>query len=135
MLNIIVYAVGWILYVAAQAQNSAASKTNSLTPGWVGMKVWAGGQAVNLCTRAFFSALAFGFFIHTLTAKINAVGFSVTSTAIAGCAGYAANAMLYQFFGLFPGLRVEVADLAPPPHSLVMPPSTSNGPNPTGAKQ
>ena len=135
MLNIFVYVMGWILYVAAQAQNSVKSKTNGLASGWRGIAEWLAMHGVNLATRAFFSALAYGFFIHTMATKIEAVGFSITSTAIAGSSGYAANAMLYQFFGLFPGLRVEVADLAPPANAQIVPYSNSNGPNPnmTGA--
>jgi hypothetical protein len=138
MLNITVYIVGWLLYVAAQAQNSVSSKTNGLRTGWSGIWEWLGMHGVNLATRAFFSALAYGFFIHTMTGKIQSVGFPITSTAIAGSAGYAANAMLYQFFGLFPGLRVEVADLAPPANAQIVPYSNSNGTNvpnlpPTGA--
>jgi hypothetical protein len=113
MLSVTVFVVGWILFVAAQAKNSIASKSNSLT-GWAGVKTWLLNQSVNLATRAFFSALAFGFIVHDVTTKIQAVGFSLESTTIAGVSGYAANALLYQFFGLFPFLRVEISDLAPP---------------------
>jgi hypothetical protein len=119
MLNIIVFAVGWILFVAAQCKNSLNSKTNSLQ-GWPGIRTWIVGNSVNLATRAFFSALAFGFLVQTIASKIGAVGFHLTSTTIAGVAGYSANALLYQFFGLFPGLRVEVSDLAPPANAQVV---------------
>lgn len=130
MLNIIVYAVGFLLFVAAQAQNSVTSKSNGLSSGWAGIQAWLRMHGVNLATRAFFSALGYGFIVHTIAAKIGALGFPLTSTVIAGVGGYAANGMLYQFFGLFPGLRVEVAELAPPPNSQIVPPSTLNGPNP-----
>jgi hypothetical protein len=130
MLNIIVYAVGWILYVAAQAQNSVTSKSNSLPPGWAGIKFWLSKHGVNLVTRAFFSALAYGFIVHNVAGKIQGAGFEISSHAIAGVAGYSANALLYQFFGLFPGLRVEVADFAPPANAQIVPTSDS-----TGAKQ
>jgi hypothetical protein len=113
MLNIFLYAVGWLLYVAAQAQNSIASTSNGLA-GAAGLKFWLRKQTVNLLTRAFFSSLAYGFIVHTMTAKIQAVGFPIESAAIAGVAGYSANALLYQFLGLFPGLRVEMSTLAPP---------------------
>jgi hypothetical protein len=126
MLNIVVFAVGWILFVAAQCKNSLNSKTNSLQ-GWPGIRTWLLGNAVNLLTRAFFSALAYGFLVQTISAKIDGVGFHLTSTTIAGVAGYSANALLYQFFGLFPGLRVEVADLAPPPNAQVLPLPKSGG--------
>jgi hypothetical protein len=120
-LDIAVYTLGWILFVAAQAQNSAASKSNSLPSGMAGIKAWLKIQAVNLATRAFFSMLAYGFLIHTVASKIVGMGFQITGTAVAGVAGYSANALLYQFFGLFPGLRVEVSDLAPPPNAQVVP--------------
>ena len=119
-LNILVYSLGWILFVAAQAQNSIASKSNSLQ-GWAGLKFWLQKQGVNLATRAFFSMLAYGFLIHTVASKIDGLGFHLSAHAIAGVAGYSANAALYQFFGLFPGLRVEVADLAPPANAQVVP--------------
>ena len=131
MLNIIVFAVGWILFVAAQCKNSLNSKTNGLV-GWLGIRTWLLAQAVNLLTRGFFSGLAYGFLVHTFSAKIDAVGFHVTSTTIAGVAGYSANALLYQFFGLFPGLRVEVSDLAPPANSQIVPAQTPSLPKPPG---
>lgn len=128
-LNVVLFSIGWILYVAAQAQNSVASKTNGLPQGWPGIKVWLQKHAVNLATRAFFSGLAYGFLVHTTAAKIQAAGFPVSAHAIAGVAGYAANSGLYQFLGWFPSLRVEVADFAPPPNSQVMPlPSNPTAP-------
>jgi hypothetical protein len=122
MLNIIVFAIGWLLFVAAQCKNSLNSKTNSLV-GWPGVKSWLLSQSVNLATRAFFSALGYGFLVHTVAAKIDAVGFHLTSTTISGFAGYGANGMLYQLFGLLPWLRVEVADLAPPANAQIVPPT------------
>lgn len=118
-LNEILYAVGWLLFVAAQAQNSVASKSNGLAPGWPGIKFWLQHHGVNLATRAFFSALAYGFMVHTFTAKLQDAGFQIGPHVIAGCAGYSVNAALYQFFGLFPGMRVEIADLAPPANSQI----------------
>lgn len=114
MLNIFVYAVGWILFVAGQAQNSVTSKSNGLPRGWAGIKLWLAMHAVNLCTRAFFCSLAYGFFIHTVATRILSAGFPITATAIAGVTGWASNGLLYQFFGLFPFLRIEVSDFAPP---------------------
>jgi hypothetical protein len=131
MLNVLIFAVGWVLFVAAQCKNSLNSKTNSLQ-GWPGIRTWILGQAVNLATRAFFSALAYGFLVQTFSTKIDAVGFHVTSTTIAGVAGYSANAALYQFFGLFPGLRVEVSDLAPPANSQVVSAQTPSLPKQPG---
>lgn len=132
-MNEILYAVGWLLYVAAQAQNSVTSKTNGLPVGWPGIQFWLRVHAVNLMTRAFFSALAYGFLVHTIAAKIQAVGFPVSGHAIAGVAGYAANSGLYQFFGLFPMLRVEVGELSPPANAQVVPlPSSTPPPDTKG---
>jgi hypothetical protein len=119
VLNISVYTLGWLLFVLAQAQNSVKSKTNGLTT----IHEWFRGHAVNLATRAFFSALGYGFIIHTVAGKVADVGLPITSTAIAGIGGYSANALLYQFFGYFPWLRVEVADLAPPDQAPANPPT------------
>jgi len=114
--QILIYAAGWLLFVVAQAQNSLLSSANSLT-GWAGFKFWFRVQWVNLTTRAFFSAILYGFLIDQVSKRLQAVGFVLTGAAVAGCAGYAANALLYQAFGLLakaiPGLRVEIHDLAP----------------------
>jgi hypothetical protein len=113
MTEILIYAAGWLLFVAAQAQNSVSSSSNGLR-GWGGFAQWLKHQAVNLITRAFFSAIFYGYIIHVVCAKIQAAGLAVTGVACAGVAGYAANAVLYQAFGLLPWLRVEIPDLAPP---------------------
>jgi|HubBroStandDraft_6_1064221.scaffolds.fasta_scaffold244617_2 hypothetical protein len=129
-LQIVLFSLGWILFVLAQAQNSVHSTTNGLA-GWKGFARWLQLQALNLVTRAFFSALFFGFIVNSVTSKIQAVGLSVTSTTIAGVAGYAANALLYQIFGLVPWLRVEIPDLEPPSASAATTPVvalTSNKP-------
>lgn len=111
ILDVSVFVLGWILFVLAQAQNSVKSNTNGLTT----VKSWFAMHAVNLATRAFFSALAYGFIVHTVATKIESAGLQLTATSIAGIGGYSANALLYQFFGYLPWLRVEVADQAPPP--------------------
>jgi hypothetical protein len=113
MLNALVFIVGWLLFVAGQAKNSISSKSNSLT-GWAGFRVWLAAHSINLLTRAFFSGMAYGFIIHTVTTKLQVVGFPVTSTMIAGFGGWSANGLLYQFLGFFPWMRVEMSDLAPP---------------------
>jgi len=112
--TILIYALGWFLFVLAQAQNSVRSATNGLS-GWPGILKWLKLQAVNLATRAFFSALFYGYVVQFVTSKLQAAGLTLHSSAVAGVAGYAANALLYQIFGLLPWLRVEVSDLAPPP--------------------
>jgi hypothetical protein len=129
MLQIIVYWVAWCLFVAGQAQNSVASKTNGLAPGRRGISEWLVMHAVNLANRAFWSAVACGFFIHYVAAKVQSTGLPITATMIAAVAGYCANGLLYQFFGLFPGMRVEVADLSPPPNAQIVPYSSVSVPN------
>jgi hypothetical protein len=129
MLNVAVYIVGWILYVAAQAQNSVTSKTNSLPAGWTGLKFWLSKHAVNLATRAFFSALFYGLIVNTVTAKIHSAGMNIAAVSIAGTAGYTANTLLYQIFGYIPWLRVEVSDFAPPAKPETVPQSTASVPN------
>ena len=126
-LNAGVFILGWLLFVLAQAQNSVKSKTNGLTT----LTDWLRMHAVNLATRAFFSALGYGFIIHTIATKIQAVGLPLTATAIAGVGGYSANGLLYQLFGYFPWFRVEVADLAPP----AAPPEDPKTPPPPPAVQ
>ena len=120
-----VYSLGWLLFVVAQAQNSVRSTANSLS-GWPGVKQWLRLQAVNLLTRGFFSALFYGFVVQFVTSKIQAVGLNITSTSIAGLAGYSANALLYQVFGFMPWLRVEIHDLAPNDSDLKTSPDLQN---------
>lgn len=119
MLNIGIFIVGWLLFVWAQAQNSVKSKTNGVNSVFDWLKL----HAVNLATRAFFSAMAYGFIIHTVATKAQGLGFPLTASTIAGIGGYSANALLYQFFGLLPWLRVETADLAPPAPGPPAPPA------------
>lgn len=112
-MNVAVFVLGWALFVLAQAQNSIKSTTNGLN-GNSGWGMWFKIHAIDLAMRAFISALLYGFILNTVADKISALGFPLTSTSIAGFGGLAANAVLYQFFGLVPWLRVEVAELAPP---------------------
>lgn len=113
MIDVLVFALGWLLFVAAQAQNSVRSTANGLN-GWVGFRCWLQLQAVNLATRAFFSSIFYGYLIQWVSAKLQAAGLTIIGIGVAGTAGYTANALLYQIFGLMPWLRVEVQDLAPP---------------------
>lgn len=126
-MKIAVFIAGWVLFVVAQAQNSIRSTANGLS-GWAGFKQWLRLQAVNLATRAFFSGLFYGFIVQFITTKLQAAGFAITSTSIAGVAGYSANALLYQAFGLLPWMRVEVSDLAPPPNPNL--PTANSGVSP-----
>ena len=112
-MKILLFSLGWILFVLAQAQNSVRSTANGLA-GWAGVMHWLRLQAVNLATRAFFSALFYRLIVNYVATKLEAVSMVVPAASIAGMAGYAANALLYQIFGLLPWLRVEIADLVPP---------------------
>lgn len=122
----ILYAIGWLLFVAAQAQNSIRSNTNGLS-GWTGFMDWLKLQAVNLTTRAVSCAVLYGTIVNSVATKIQAVGLPFTGAAIAFFGGYAANTMLYQLFGLLPWLRVEISDLAPPANSQIVPPPPPSG--------
>jgi len=127
--NITLYLMGWVLFVAGQAQNSIRSKTNGLASGIAGLQQWLSMHLVNLAQRAFFCGLFYGFIVHTVGIKLQTAGFPITSYMTAGIGGWAANGLLYQIFGLIPGLRVEVAELAPPPNSQIVPsspPSTTS---------
>jgi hypothetical protein len=133
--NITLYLMGWVLFVAVQAQNSIQSKTNGLATGFKGLQQWLSMHLVNLAQRAFFSGIFYGFIVHSVGIKLQAAGFPVTSYMMAGIGGWAANGLLYQIFGLIPGMRIEVADLAPPPNAQIVPPSSPvPPPSPTGAK-
>lgn len=125
--KIALFVLGWVLFVLAQAQNSVQSTTNGLS-GWSGFWKWIKLQAVNLATRAFFSGIFYTYLVQFVAGKIQAAGLAVTSASIAGVAGYAANAMLYQIFGLLPWLRVEIGALAPP----ATPIPAGAGTNPVG---
>jgi hypothetical protein len=134
--NIVLFIMGWALFVAGQAQNSIRSKTNGLPPGFAGLHQWLSFNVVNLAQRAFWSGLFYGFIVHATVARLEAAGFPITSYMAAGMGGWFANGALYQIFGLL-GKREEVSDFAPPPNTQIAPPPiTSNGPNPNlGAKQ
>jgi hypothetical protein len=127
LVHVLIYSAGWILFVAAQAYNSVRSSANGLY-GWDGYLRWLKLQAVNLATRVFFCAILFGWVMQLVTSKIQSAGLGLESNAIAGIAGYAANALLYQAFGLLPFLRVEVQDLAPPANAQVVPVAPSAPP-------
>jgi hypothetical protein len=129
-MNEILYAIGWLLFVAAQAQNSVRSTTNGLS-GWVGFTHWLKLQAVNLVTRAVSCIVLYGTIVHSVATKIQGVGLPFTGGAIAFFGGYAANTMLYQLFGLLPWLRVEISDLAPPPNSQIVPAPAPPAPPPS----
>jgi hypothetical protein len=135
--NITTYIVGWLLFVWLQAHNSTLSKTNSLPSGWAGYKLWLQAHAAEIAVRGFFSAIGYAFIIHSIATTVQHIGFQATAIAINGVAGFSANTLCYQFMGLFPGLRAEVADLAPPANSQVVPAGTTSQtptPNPQSSQ-
>ena len=71
-------------------------------------------HGVNLLIRAGASAVAYPVAVQSMTAKVAAVGFTLSAAGVSALAGFTSNGMLYQFFGFVPQLRVEVQDLAPP---------------------
>jgi hypothetical protein len=113
VLNVVVFVIGWMLFVLAQAQNSIKSSTNGLQ-GKAGWAQWFKIHAIELAWRAFGSGLLYHYIVQTTANKLAGLGLSLESTSIAGFGGLAANSVLYQVFGLIPWLRVEVADLTPP---------------------
>ena len=123
IVEVALFILGWLLFVAAQAYNSVRSTANGLS-GWAGYRAWLSLQSINLATRAFFSAIFYGTVIQFVAQKIQSTGLTLHAYSIAGVAGYSANALLYQFFGLVPWLRVEISDLAPP--TTTNPPKGTN---------
>lgn len=121
LVNIAMFVVGWLLFVLAQIQNSVLSSTNSLQgkDGWLS---WLKLHAIELALRAFGSGLLYTYIVHYTADKLSAIGLSLGSTAYAGFGGIAANSVLYQFFGLVPWLRVEVAHVSPPMNPPAEPP-------------
>jgi hypothetical protein len=118
MLDILMYWIGWLLFVLGQAQNSVSSSSNNLS----GIQGWLRLHWYTLLLRAFFSVIGEVGIQHFVLTKIGpllaAQGLTIAAWGIAGVSGFAANTLLYQAFGLLgnkiPWLRVEVPALAPP---------------------
>ena len=131
-LNILVYTIGWLIFVLAQARNSVMSNTNGLD-GWAGFKQWFEVQWTNLLVRAFFSGVFATYIIQQVATKVQDAGLGLHALEIAALGGFAANALLYQILG-WTGLRAEVSKFVPPPNSEIVPVSKPN-PNPTPGAQ
>jgi hypothetical protein len=118
----VMYLLGWALFLALQIQNSLRSNTNGLEFSLSGVKRWLQISAVQTMLRAFIVVIFFPALMKGPVAKLNATlmasGFEVTTWGLAGLAGLASEALLYQVWGLIPGLRKEVAAVAPPPSDL-----------------
>jgi len=130
--NIVLYVMGWGLFVAMQAQNSIRSSSNGLD-GVEGWKSWMRFHLIDLMVRGFFSGLFYGFIVHTATLKLQAAGFPVTSYMIAGFGGWSANGLVYQICGVL-GIRVEMGEKVPPANAQVVPQSASTTNPNSGAK-
>src|ERR1700674_5602380 len=124
--NILMFCVGWLVFLLGQMQNSVRSSSNGLAVGWSGMNKWLQFQYINIITRAFVTAVLYPALIQSALTKMNApmqaAGFGVQAWGLAGLAGYSANTLLNQLAGLIPALRIEIPQLAPPPSD---PPKTS----------
>jgi hypothetical protein len=118
VLDVTMFALGWLLFLFGQIQNSIRSSSNGLDTGWAGIKHWLNIQSVNLMTRLFFSVIFYPTLLAGVFAKMDAplraTGLPLAAWGMAGIAGYTVNTGLNQIFGFIPWLRVEVGQLAPP---------------------
>lgn len=114
LLKALIYMIGWLLHVLGQAQNALASTSNGLE-GMAGLIKWIKGHAVNLLIRAFLGMCCYGFIIQYFAQKMHDSGFTTTSFAVAGVAGYAADSILKQIFANLPWLHIEDSELEPAP--------------------
>lgn len=116
------YMLGWLLYLSMQIQNSIRSNTNGLEFSMAGVRRWLSISAVPTAIRAFVVVIFCPALLNGPVAKLDATlaaaGFKVTSWGLAGLAGLGSEALLYQVWGLIPGLRKEVAAAAPPPSDV-----------------
>jgi hypothetical protein len=126
--NIILYVMGWGLYVAGQAQNSIRSTSNGLTDSFEGWRAWLRFHLIDLANRAFWSGLFYGLAVHSTAVKLQALGFPITTYMVAGAGGFFANAFVYQAFGLLGIKRVEMGEKVPPPNSQIVAPSPPAAP-------
>lgn len=120
-LNVVLFALGWLLFMLAQAQNSVLSKSNGLPPGWPGIAQYLKVQAINLGIRALVSGAFYPVIVQNVTSKLTGAGFTLHSAGVAAVSGLAANAIVYQASGLLPWLRTEVSNAVPPPNVQIVP--------------
>lgn len=122
--NIILYVMGWTLYVAGQAQNSIRSSSNGLD-GFEGWRIWLRFHLIELANRAFWSGLLYGASVVYATQKLQPVIstfaplLTVTTYMAAGAGGYFASAVVYQASGLL-GFRVEMGEKVPPANAQIV---------------
>lgn len=116
------YMLGWFLSLALKIQNSLKSNTNGLEMSMAGVRRWLSIKAVPTAIQTFvviiFCPALLSGPITKLSATLTTSGFKVEAWGLAGLAGLGAEALLYQVWGLIPGLRKEVAAAAPPPSDL-----------------
>lgn len=114
-LLLIMYLLGVIIQVLLEAQNSVKSSSNGLPPGLPGIVQYLELQGISLLARLFLSIVFFTVILDMTQKAVGATFTSMPAWAMAGLAGYGSSAFLRQVSGLIPGLRVEVAQQAPPP--------------------
>lgn len=119
MLNIVMFVLGWLLFLVGQMFNSVKSTSNGLNVSMEGVFRWLRFQALNIAMRVFFTVIFYPTLLKVALDKLNgplqSAGVGVAAWGLAGLAGYMANTALFQIFGLIPWLRVEIPSLAPPP--------------------
>jgi hypothetical protein len=112
--NIVLYLMGWSLFVALQAQNSIRSKSNGLTDNFDGWRTWLRFHLLDLMLRGFVCGLIYRVAVYTTAAKLQALGVQgMTTFTVAGMAGWTANGLVYQILGVL-GYRVEIGEKVPP---------------------
>jgi hypothetical protein len=117
MLDPIMYALGWLIHVLLQMENSLASPSNGLTNDWAGRRGWLKVQGGQLMARAFLAVVLYLPVVQIVTKKIapalESSGLSNFVWGYAGLAGFSASEVVYQVLGWIPSLRAEMAELAP----------------------
>jgi len=113
------YLLGWFLLLSLQIQNSLRSNTNGLGLSWAGIKSWLSISAIQTairlaCVIAIFPAVIKGP-LTKMDAILVSAGFPLQAWGLALFGGFTCECLLYQIFGMIPGLRKEVADVVPPP--------------------
>jgi hypothetical protein len=122
MLIWIMYLLGWFLHQALLIQNSLKSNTNGLDHSVAGLKAWIAISWVQTLIRLLIVVCIGQAAINGPGAKLNALlmnsGFELSRWGLAGLTGLSTDTLVYQVMGMIPGLRKEVAAVAPPPSDL-----------------
>lgn len=117
IMNISLYALGWIVCLLGQMLGSIRSRSNGLTYDFAGMWKWLLIQPDKLLYRAFFSTVLYPIvlklFISKVSPPLQAMGLEGAVWTFAALAGFSSNNLIYQVLGLVPGMRAEIPELAP----------------------